>query len=81
MDNINVRITDNFIELTPKEGYCITDWNGENIEEFSATTMIACPNNFDISAYHSILAEDAQKLEEEKIEIISKKEKEQHNND
>lgn len=74
MENIKVRITDNFQELTPVEGYVITSWNGEDIMEFSYSTTIVCPLDYNISGYYTITVDDAKAKEEEIARIIEEEE-------
>lgn len=70
MENIQVRVTDNFQELTPVEGYVITAWNGEDIMEFSYSTTIVCPLDYDINGFYTITVEEAKEKDEEIAKII-----------
>lgn len=70
MENIEIRITDNFQELTPVEGYVITSWDGDDIMEFSYSTTIVCPLDYNISGYYTMTVEDAKAKEEEIARII-----------
>ena len=70
MENIEIRITDYFQDLTPVEGYVITSWDGEDIMEFSYSTTIVCPLDYNISGYYTITVEDAKAKEEEIARII-----------
>jgi hypothetical protein len=72
MDNINIRITDKFKELTPVEGFVITNWNKEDIKEFTYTTLLICPLEYDYSEYYTITVEKANELEKELNEEIEK---------
>ena len=70
MENITIRETDKFIEITTDEGYVMTDWNGENILEYSSTKQLVCPVNYDYSAYYIVTDEDdAKYMELQLIEI------------
>lgn len=71
MENIKVRITDNFQELTPVEGYVITSWVGEDIMEFSYSTIIVCPLDYNISGYYTITVEEANEKDEEIAKLIA----------
>lgn len=66
MDN-NIIVTNKttFLELTPKDGYKITNWKGENIEEFTSSTLVICPPTYDINEYYTITAEEDERIEEE----------------
>lgn len=74
MENIKVRITDNFQELTPVEGYVITNWDGEDIYSFTYSTTVVCPLNYDISGYYTMTVEDAKAKEDEIARIIEEEE-------
>lgn len=72
MDNINIRMTEAFKELTPVEGFVITNWNKEDIKEFTYTTLLVCPIDYDYSEYYTITVEKANELEKELNEEIEK---------
>ena len=75
MENIIVRETDKFIEITANEGYVMTDWNGDNILDYTSTKQLICPVNYDYGAYYTITDEqDAEYVELQK-ELIDSKER------
>lgn len=70
MENITIRETDRFIEITANEGYVMTDWNGDNILDYSSTKQMICPVNYDYGAYYTITDEqDAEYVERQIAEI------------
>lgn len=70
MENITIRETDRFIEITANEGYVMTDWNGDNILDYSSTKQMICPVNYDYGAYYTITDEqDAEYVEKQIAEI------------
>lgn len=70
MENITIRETDRFIEITANEGYVMTDWNGDNILDYSSTKQMICPLGYDYSGYYTITYEDDTKyMELQLIEI------------
>lgn len=70
MENITIRTTDRFIEITANEGYVMTDWNGDNILDYSSTKQMICPLGYDYSGYYTITDEDDTKyMELQLIEI------------
>lgn len=75
MDNIIVRNTNTFQELKPKEGYVITNWDGEDIINFTYSTLVVCPLNYEHN-YYTITNETAEKLETELEQIMIQKEQE-----
>ena len=75
MNNINIRKTERFIELTPKDGFMLTTWNEtDNIIDFTYSSCVVMPINIDYSIYHSITTEKALTLEEEMKNEIEKNE-------
>ena len=62
MENISIRVTDTFMEVTPEEGYVITDWDGAEILDYSSTSMLVMPLNYDYSAYYTITVEEDARL-------------------
>lgn len=73
MENIKIRITDNFQELTPVEGYVITSWDGEDIMNFTYSTTIVCPLNYNIDGYYTMTIQEAEAIEETIIKNIPDK--------
>lgn len=73
MENIKVRVTDNFQELTPVEGYVITSWDGEDIMNFTYSTTIVCPLNYNIDGYYTMTIQEAESIEETIIKNIPDK--------
>ena len=74
MENITIRRTDKFIEITTNDGYVMTDWNGENILEYSSAKQLVCPVNYDYSAYYTVTDEENERLLKEQIIEIEKRE-------
>ena len=70
MENITIRETDRFIEITANEGYVMTDWDGEDILDYSSTKQLICPVNYDYGAYRTITDEqDAEYVERQIAEM------------
>lgn len=65
-----VNIYEKYTELVANEGYVITNWNKENIEEYTYCTHLVCSNQFDYSAYYTITKEESDNLETEQIKLI-----------
>lgn len=62
MENIKIRVTPTFMEITPEDGYVITDWDGVEILDYSSTTMLVTPLEYDYSAYYTITVEEDARL-------------------
>lgn len=70
MENITIRTTDRFIEITANEGYVMTDWNGDDIMDYTSTKVLICPVNYDYDVYRTITDEqDAEYVEKQIAEI------------
>ena len=54
----------NFNHITAEDGMVITDWNGEDIKEYSSAKEMYCPVTVDLSRYYEISeAQDAEYME------------------
>lgn len=63
---MKLTILDNRKMLMADEGMKLTDWNKEDIMEFSSCTMLVTGLNTDLSAYYEITdAEDEQYTKEQ----------------
>lgn len=73
--NIEYNETLNLIVLSCPEGCQITSWNeGDDIMEYSSFTVAYCPANTDISIYHCITDEENERLLNEQMIEIEKRE-------
>lgn len=70
MENIQIRETDKFVEITPVEGYVITDWDKEDIMNYNSTTMLIVPKTVDYSSYYTMTVEEDERIRQEIDEII-----------
>ena len=71
MENTQIRQTDMFFEITPVEGYVITDWDKKDLLDYNSTTMLIIPKDYDYSDYYTVSIEEDERLNKE-IEIILK---------
>ena len=70
MKKITIRETDRFIEIYADNGYVLTNWNKDNILDYTSTKMLVCPLNYDYSGFYTISDEDdAKYMELQRIEI------------
>lgn len=74
MENIRVRETDKFIEITANDGYVMTDWDGNDILNYTSTKQLICPLNYDYGAYYTVTDEENERLLNEQIAEIEKRE-------
>lgn len=56
--------------ITCPEGYVFTDWNKENVLEFSCSTIAYAPMDYDTSAYYTMTVEAADIIMKEMEEKI-----------
>lgn len=57
MENVIVKQGDMFTEITPVEGYVITDWDKEDIMNYNSTTMLVLPNGKTYDEYYTLSVE------------------------
>ena len=69
----------NFKKVTCKEGHYITDWNKENILDFTSSTTMYCPMDTDLSIYYCISEEEYNKLMEQQEIAFKTREEEERN--
>jgi hypothetical protein len=75
MENIILRETDKFIEITVNDGYVMTDWDGNDILNYTSTKQLVCPKGYDYGAYYTVTEEkDAEyrELQERAINELEK---------
>lgn len=48
----------NFYHLISEEGMVLTDWDGEDIREYTSSTELYCPLTVDTSKYYEITVEE-----------------------
>lgn len=75
--NIEENKDKGFIKVTCSEGCFMTEWNKENILEYTSFRTMYCPLNKDLSNIYCVSDEDNAKYEEEKEKAIELMEKEQ----
>lgn len=74
MENITIRTTDRFIEIVADEGYVMTDWNGADLLTYKSSKIMICPVNYDYRAYYTVTDEENERLLNEQIIEIEKRE-------
>lgn len=76
--NINVEIFEEkgYKKIWCNEGHYMTDWNRENIEEFTYSRVIYAPIKTNVDSLYCITDEECEKLNEELINYIENKNKE-----
>lgn len=72
---MNIDRNEKFIVITAEEGYVITDWDGNDILNYTSSTILYCPLNMDISGYYEITEEkdeEYKRLQEQTINEMEK---------
>ena len=54
----------NFYHILADEGLVVTDWNGEDIKEYSSATELYCPPFVDLSGFYEVSVESDAKYRE-----------------
>ena len=73
MEHLHIE-TSIFIKLYSDEGYFITSYKeGDDIKEYSASTILYCPLTFDTSIYRVIDAETNERYLKEQEEYYKNK--------
>ena len=52
--------------ITCTEGYCFTDWDGNNADDFSSNTLMYAPLNIDLEGYYCMTLADADIINAQK---------------
>lgn len=62
-----------YMKVTCKEGHYITNWNKENVMEFTSAKVMYCPLNIDLSSYYCITETEYNELMEAQREEYNKR--------
>lgn len=57
----------NFKKVTCKEGHYITNWNKENILDYTSAKTMYCPMNTDLDKFYCITEDEHNELMEQQI--------------
>lgn len=82
MEHLKVEINEqyNFKVVTCTEGHHITDWDKQDIKEFTSSTVMYCPLNYDLNNYYCVTDEEYETLmEQHRIAIEEYRTMEQKN--
>lgn len=60
----------NFKKVTCKEGHYITDWNKENILDYTSAQIMYCPINVDLEPFYCVTDEAHNILMEEQRKAV-----------
>lgn len=72
---MNTEIKNNMKVITADEGMVMTNWNGENILDFSYCRIIYAPVNFNTDSYREITQDEAEELIEKQMIEFEKMER------
>lgn len=64
----------NFNKVTCPEGHYITNWDKQDIREYTASKIMFCPTSLDLSNYYCLTEEEHNELMEKQEEEIMKEE-------
>lgn len=57
----------NFKKVTCKEGHYITNWNKENVLDYTSAKTMYCPMNTDLDKFYCITEDEHNELMEQQI--------------
>lgn len=72
---MNTEIKNNMKIITADEGMVITNWDGENILDFSYCKIIYAPVNLNTDSYREITQDEAEELIEKQMIEFEKMER------
>ena len=73
---MNTEIKNNMQVITPTEGHVMTDWDGNDILNFSYCRIIYAPLSVSIDGYRESEEIEAEMLAKQMMETVEKMEKE-----
>ncbi|MEE1226343.1 MAG: hypothetical protein UHM08_04470 [Bacteroidales bacterium] len=68
-EHLIVEVNDklNFKKVTCKEGHYITNWNKENVLDYTSAKTMYCPMNTDLEAFYCVSEEEHNEIMEKQI--------------
>lgn len=69
-----------FLEITCKEGHNITNWDKNDIKEFSSAKIMIAPTDYDLTKFYCLTDEENEKLMNEQIAAIQAEEESNNRN-
>ena len=73
-EHLIVEVNDklNFKKVTCKEGHHITNWDKENILEYTSAKFMFCPLNLDLEKFYCVTDEEHNAYIKEQRELLEK---------
>ena len=69
-----------FIEITCKEGHNITNWDKNDIKDFSSAKIMVAPIDYDLTKFYCLTDEENDRLMSEQIAAIKAEEESNNRN-
>lgn len=68
-EHLIVEVNDklNFKKVTCKEGHYITNWNKENVLDYTSAKTMYCPMNTDLESFYCVSEEEHNEIMEKQI--------------
>ncbi len=60
----------NFKKVTCKEGHYITDWNKEDVIEYTSARTMYCPMSTDLTPFYCLTEEEHNKIMEDQRKAL-----------
>ena len=69
----------NFNKITCPEGHYITDWDKQDIKQYTASTIMYAPTNVNLDNYYCITVAEHSEYMDKQLEELTKEEHEREN--
>lgn len=69
----------NFNKITCPEGHYITDWDKQDIKEYTASTIMYAPTNVNLDNYYCITVDEHSEYMDKQLEVLKQEEQEREN--
>lgn len=79
MENFEIIYTDNFIKVSCKEGHYLTNWDKQNILQYTDSKVMYCPLNYDLSEFYCVTEAEHNNYMEQQMQRAKELEAERNN--
>lgn len=71
-EHLIIENREKFMVVTCSEGHYITNWDKEDVRNYTSAKTMYCPLGYDISEYYCMTEEEHNRLMEQQREILEK---------
>lgn len=65
---------DSYLKVTCKENHYITNWDKEDVREYTSAKIMYCPKTVDLSVYYCLTDEEHNAIIEKQMQIVKEEE-------